>query len=292
MKIIGESLPVGSLINFQIITTEQIINYVFRELLAIADKNHIYSLPHDSELFKGDKPKMRRVIGLTLLAAIPLTLIAGDLVGTITYEGKPPKRKKLRMDSDPICGASHQEAVFNESFILDEKGNLANVLVYLKGVKYEGGTPEDSAVLDQRGCMYVPHVSGVVAGQEVKILNSDATMHNIHGLPKVNKEFNFGMPKTVKQKLVTFDKVEDVFVVKCDVHPWMKSYVQVFGHPYFAVTSTDGSYSISGIPPGEYEVVAWQEKFSPRYGILQETVVIGEDSTELNLTFKRPEKKE
>lgn len=233
---------------------------------------------------------MKRFIGLTLVAALPLILIAGDLVGTITYEGKPPKRKKLRMDSDPICGASHQEAVYNESFIVDEKGNLANVLVYLKGVKYEAGVPEESAILDQNGCMYIPHVSGVVAGQEVKILNSDATMHNIHGLPKVNKEFNFGMPRTVKEKSVTFDKEEDVFVVKCDVHPWMKSYVQVFNHPYFAVTTTDGSYSILGIPAGEYEVVAWQEKFGSERTLTQ-MVSIGKDSTELNLTFKRPAKK-
>ena len=66
-----------------------------------------------------------------------------------------------------------------------------------------------------------PHVMGVQAGQTVKILNSDATMHNIHGLPKVNREFNFGMPKTLKEKSMVFSKAEDVFVVKCDVHPWM-----------------------------------------------------------------------
>ena len=195
------------------------------------------------------------------------------------------------MDSDPVCGASHQAKVYNESFIVDEKGNMANVLVYLKDVKFDGDTPTDPVILDQSGCMYSPHVSGVIAGQNVKILNSDATMHNIHGLPKVNKEFNFGMPKTVKEKVISFEKAEDVFKVKCDVHPWMRSYIQVFNHPYFAVTSSDGSFKISDIPPGQYEVIAWQEKFSPRYGILEKSVTIGKESTELILTFKRPDKK-
>lgn len=245
----------------------------------------------DSEHIKGVNPYMKTFTGLAFLISLSASLTAGDLVGTVTYEGKTPKRKTIRMDSDPVCGASHQDKVYNESFIVDEKGNFANVLVYLKDVKYDGSVPEEAAILDQNGCMYSPHVSGVITGQTVTILNSDATMHNIHGLPKVNKEFNFGMPKTVKKKSVTFDKEEDVFVVKCDVHPWMKSYIQVFNHPYFAVTLTDGSFKISGIPPGEYQVMAWQEKFSPKYGTLEESVTIGKDSTELNLTFKRPEKK-
>ena len=228
---------------------------------------------------------MKYKTSFLILFSFSVSLIAGDLLGTVKYEGKAPKRKAVRMDSDPVCGASHQAKVYNESFIVDEKGNMANVLVYLKDVKFDGDTPTDPVILDQSGCMYSPHVSGVIAGQNVKILNSDATMHNIHGLPKVNKEFNFGMPKTVKEKVISFEKAEDVFKVKCDVHPWMRSYIQVFNHPYFAVTSSDGSFKISDIPPGQYEVIAWQEKFSPRYGILEKSVTIGKESTELILTL-------
>ena len=216
-------------------------------------------------------------------------LFAGDLVGTVTYEGKPPKHKTLRMDSDPVCGAAHKEAVRAESFVVDENGNLANVLVYIKNISSDTA-PSDIAVLDQNGCMYSPHVMGVQTGQEIKILNSDPTMHNIHGLPKVNREFNFGMPKTVKEKSISFDKVEDVFVVKCDVHPWMKSYVQVFDHPYFSVTGLDGKFTINNIPPGEYEVVAWQEKFGSKRTLSQH-VTVGDDSQTLNFTFSRPKKK-
>ena len=148
----------------------------------------------------------------------------------------------------------------------------------------------DRVIIDQKGCVYSPHVLGVQAGQPVKILNSDATMHNIHGLPKVNKEFNFGMPKSLKEKSVIFNKAEDVFVIKCDVHPWMKSYTQVFDHPYFAVSGNDGSFSISNVPDGTYEAVAWQERLGDKNIITQSVTVKGGDA-ELNFNFQRPKKK-
>lgn len=218
------------------------------------------------------------------------TLFAGNLNGTVKYEGKAPKIKSLRMDSDPVCSSAHQDNVYTQSFILDENGNFANVIVYIKNVNNDNGVPSDPVILDQRGCMYSPHVLGVQVGQKVKILNSDLTMHNVHGLPKANPEFNFGMPKTVKEKLITFNKPEDPFVVKCDVHPWMKSYIQVFDHPYFNVTGTDGKFTINNVPSGEYEVVAWHEKFGSKRVITQ-NVTISDGSQTLDFTFTRPKKK-
>jgi len=218
------------------------------------------------------------------------TITAGEIKGRVKYIGKSPKAKRIRMDADPVCAASHQEAAKAESFIVDADGNMANVIVYLKGVEYSGKTPSNEVIIDQKGCVYSPHVLGVQAGQPLKILNSDATMHNIHGLPKINKEFNFGMPKSLKQKTVTFNKAEDVFVIKCDVHPWMKSYTQVFDHPYFAVSGSDGSFSISDVPDGTYEAIAWQEKFGSKR-IMTQSVTVKNGDAELNFSFERPKKK-
>ena len=195
-----------------------------------------------------------------------------------------------RMDADPVCASAHKEKAKAESFVVDSNGNLANVIVYLKDVKFSGKTPSEPVVLDQAGCVYTPHVMGVQAGQPVKILNSDATMHNIHGLPKVNREFNFGMPKTLKEKTINFDKSEDVFVIKCDVHPWMKSYTQVFDHPYFSVTDKDGSFSIPNVPDGTYEIVAWQEKFGSKRTLSQKVTVKSGEAV-VNFEFSRPKKK-
>ena len=222
-------------------------------------------------------------------------IYSGTLVGKVNYEGKLPKKKSLKMDADPVCGSSHKNPVYNQSFIINENGYLKNVLVYLKEVKYDGKPPEKPAILDQKGCIYDPHVQALMVGQELLIKNSDATLHNIHGLPKINSEFNFAMPRVVKEKGITISKPEQHIYVKCDVHPWMKSYISVFDHPYFAITDETGSYKIENIPPGQYEIVAWQEKFKDKatkeWKTLLATVEIGEGESKQDFTFVRPSKK-
>jgi len=216
---------------------------------------------------------------------------AGTLKGHVKYEGKSPKPKRLRMDADPVCGSSHSGPVYSENFKMAKDGSMAEALVWLKNVSYSGGVPSDPAVLDQKGCVYDPHVFGMVAGQELLIKNSDATLHNIHSMPKVNKEFNFAMPKVVKTKKSTFTKSEpSPFYIKCDVHPWMKTWVLVSDHPYYAVTDTNGNFSIDNIPAGTYEVVCWQEKFGSKRAITSE-VTIGDGSTTKDFVFSRPKKK-
>ena len=215
---------------------------------------------------------------------------AGDIKGKVKYDGKPPKKRPLRMDADPVCGSSHSGKVFSESFKVNSKGELAECIVYLRDVKYSGGAPKTSVELDQKGCIYTPHVFGIQAGQELLIKNSDATLHNIHSIPKKNKEFNFAMPKVVKQKKSKFDKAEDPFYIKCDVHPWMKTWVLVSDHPYYAVTDASGNFSIENIPPGTYEVVCWQEKFGSKRAITSK-VTIGEGDTNKDFVFSRPKKK-
>lgn len=232
--------------------------------------------------------KYNKALILTLV--LPTLINAGDVTGTVKFNGKPPKAKKIRMDADPVCSMAHQEAAYSESFIMDADRNLANVIVYLKGIEYSGDAPSEPVILDQQGCTYTPHVIGLMAGQDIKILNNDATMHNIHGLPKKNKEFNFGMPKTLKEKTITFSIAEDAFVIKCDVHPWMKSFIQVFDHPYFAVTESDGSFMLKNVPAGTYKIMAWQEKFGSKKMLSQE-ITVGEKESSVNFTFERPKKK-
>ena len=241
--------------------------------------------------FKGLFMKNIKLLSIIMSMGLWFSSIdAGTLKGHVKYDGKAPKKKKLRMDADPVCGSSHSSPVLSENFKMASDGSMAEALVYLKNVKYSGGVPSEPAVLDQKGCIYTPHVFGMVAGQELLIKNSDATLHNIHSMPKVNKEFNFAMPKVVKEKKATFSKSEpDPFYIKCDVHPWMKTWVLVSDHPYFAVTDAKGNFSIDGIPAGTYEVVCWQEKFGKR--TLTAEVTIGEGDTTKDFVFTRPKKK-
>ena len=233
--------------------------------------------------------KFKKSLIVTLIGIISISQ-AGTLSGHVKYDGKAPRPKKLRMDADPVCGSSHSGTVYGESFKMGADGSMEEALVYLKKVNYSGGTPSTPAVLDQKGCIYTPHVFGMMAGQDLLIKNSDATLHNIHSMPKVNKEFNFAMPKVVKEKTATFKKSEPApFYIKCDVHPWMRTWVLVSDHPYFAVTDKSGNFTINDIPAGTYEVVCWQEKFKKRP--LTATVTIGSGETNQDFTFTRPKKK-
>ena len=216
---------------------------------------------------------------------------AGDVKGSITFEGNAPKMKPLRMDADPVCVANNEIKPRKEWLILGKDNGIKNMLVYITESKSGSllGAPvtEDVAVLDQNGCVYIPHVLGVRVGQQINILNSDGTLHNIHALPKVNKEFNKAMPRSKKQMTVTFNKSEDPFKIKCDVHPWMGAYVGVFDHPYFAVTDDSGSYTISNLPAGKYVIEAWHEKL----GSQTADITVDDSGASQDFSFKKPSKK-
>ena len=210
----------------------------------------------------------------------------GSVAGQVVFDGQPPRLKPLSMDADPGCVAMHEGDVAPEMLVLGEGQALANVFVQVKNPP-EGtyAPPADPAIIDQRGCLYVPHVLGVVAGQTVQFRNSDGLLHNVHGLPTVNREFNLGMPPSVTETDVKLNRPEPVFPVKCDVHPWMRSYVAVLEHPFFAVSDETGQYQIEGLPAGTYEIEAWHE----RLGIQNASVTIADDETgSANFTFSVP----
>lgn len=237
----------------------------------------------------------KKQLFFTMLFTFSLAL-GGTLKGTVTYSGKPPKKKSLKMDADPVCSSAHRDKVYAESFLLNDKGQLANVFVYFKNVSYKGETPKEKVILDQKGCVYNPHVFGIMKNQELIIKNSDPTMHNIHSMAKVNNQFNFAMPKVVKEKKVSFKKTEEPFYIKCDVHPWMKAWATVTDHPYFAVTDKNGNYEINGISSGTYEVEFWHEKAKGMGGSGTYEVTIGKDGDKPSVTtqdhqFVRPKKK-
>ena len=230
------------------------------------------------------KTTFGKAFGIFSLAALAGILIlpqpataAGKVEGKVTLEGDAPKRKKLRMDADPQCAKQHSGPVLSEEVIVDDKGGLANVFVFVKtgleGQKFD--SPTEAVEINQQGCLYHPHVTGVMVGQPVRFLNNDKTLHNVHGMPKINAGFNYAMPKFVKKKDTSFGEEESLFAVKCDVHPWMSGYVAVMNNPFFTVTAPDGSFSIDGLPAGTYTIEAWQEKFGTKDG----TVTVAADGT-------------
>jgi len=213
---------------------------------------------------------------------------AATISGTITYEGKVPPPKAIKMEADPVCLKQHTEPVYPKVLVLGEGNTMANVFVKVKSGLPEGVSypvPKEPVILDQAGCQYKPHVFGIRARQSLKILNPDGTLHNVHAMPKINKAFNMAMPKYRKEAQKSFDKAESMFAIQCDVHPWMGSWVSVMEHPFFDVSAQDGTFRIENLKAGTYEIEAWHEKL----GSQVVSVTIGADDTKsVDFTFSRP----
>lgn len=209
---------------------------------------------------------MRKGI-LTALAALSVIvqMYAGDITGKVAFEGTPPKPARIMTNADPKCAAQHKSPLYSEDVVVNKNNTLKNVVVYVKdGLGNKTfSPPAQKALFDQRGCQYMPHVLGVQVGQEVEIKNSDPTLHNVHSVSKENAQFNIAQPKQGMTMTKTFDKPE-TFKVKCEVHPWMSAYIAVINNPYFAVTGDDGTFTLKSLPPGEYTIEAWHERYGTR----------------------------
>jgi hypothetical protein len=204
------------------------------------------------------------VLAAAVSAAAACALTArAEITGKVKLDGQAPEPKQIDMGGVPECAKLHADPVFEETVFADENGNLANVVVSIKTddpSALGGDVPKEPAVLDQKGCTYVPHVLAVMVGQEIVIKNSDPFLHNVHSLAQTNPAFNFGQPNVDPGKKVDPMKVAENIKVKCDVHPWMGMYLIVREHPFFAVSKEDGSFTIPGeLPDGEYTLEAWHE---------------------------------
>jgi plastocyanin len=208
--------------------------------------------------------KLWLAISLFAISVSPnVAFAASSVTGTITFAGTPPVMKPVDMAADPACAKKHTTPTLQEMLVLGKGNTMGNILVFVSKGLPSGKTypaPSTPAVLDQNGCQYKPHVQGIMVGQAYKILNSDGILHNVHALPKINKQFNMPMPANRKEASATFDKAEPVFNIKCDVHPWMSAWVAAFSHPFFAVTGPDGKFTIPNLEPGTYEITAWHER--------------------------------
>jgi plastocyanin len=195
------------------------------------------------------------------------------------------------MDADPICVTHHSTEVLSQALLLGEGNTMGNVFVRvvsgLPAQQYP--TPTEPVILDQKGCLYEPHVAGVMVNQTLKILNPDGTLHNVHATPKINAEFNLAMPKFRTEVEKTFDKAEFIIPFKCDVHPWMVAWVGVMDNPFFSVTKADGSFEIKDLPAGKYDIEAWHEKLGTQKFTVE---VTADEAKVLDITFSHAKKAE
>lgn len=210
---------------------------------------------------------------------------AGALTGSIEFRGKRPARKPIDMDQDPECERLHgKKSVSDESVVVNPNRTLSNVFVYVKkgleDKKFAAST--EPVNIDQKGCWFHPRVTGIQAGQPFTVSNSDPVTHNIHPLAQLNREWNQSQAQGDPPLKRRFARAEIMIPVKCNIHRWMRSYVGVLDHPYFAVTGADGSFAIRNLPPGSYTVAAWHETL----GAQEQAVVLdASGAVSTNFTF-------
>jgi plastocyanin len=218
--------------------------------------------------------------GAASKAGPPAASGVSTIQGVARLTGAAPAMKMLKREGDPFCARKQMQ---EEDVVVGEGGTLGNVIVRItQGVSGNYDPPMNNAVLDQVDCMYRPRVQGIMAGQSLLIKNSDQTLHNVHTYKGASTVFNQaqvpGLPPMAKK----FNNAGDVIKFKCDVHPWMTAYVAVSNHPFFAVTTNNGSFSIPKVPAGTYTVEAWHERYGAK---TRELTLVAGKATDVNFDF-------
>jgi plastocyanin len=212
------------------------------------------------------------------------TSASAVVTGVVKFEGTAPKPTRIDMSQDPKCAKLHPAGVRYADIVADGNGGLENVVVFVSSGLGDRtfDPPAQPAVIEQKGCLYEPHVVAIRANQQLDVVNNDVTTHNIHPQPANNREWNKSQPPGLRIE-ETFTREEISIPVKCNMHPWMRSYIAVFKHPYFAVTGKNGSFDLKDLPPGTYTLRAWHETL----GTATQTVTIGAaESKQVEFVFK------
>ena len=203
--------------------------------------------------------------------AVPLTVVdpatAGSVQGVIRFEGAPPSPAFIDMSSKSECHGLHADRV-SDGKLLVKGGKLQNALVYVKSglEKAVFAVPTDAVVIDQKACLFSPRVTALRTGQPLEFVNSDPTQHNVKTAPdpKYSKGFNLNLARKGSRGQARLSKAEVAVRLSCDYHGWMEAWVAALDHPFFQVTGEDGTYSLKGLPPGDYEIAVWHETLGER----------------------------
>ncbi len=217
--------------------------------------------------------------------ATPDSPAVSVVTGVVKLDGPAPAMKSINMIKDPVCMKMHAGGASTEEIVTGPNQTLGNVVVFVsEGLgdrKFD--PPSQPVTLNQKTCMYQPHVLALQANQKLQIVNSDPTSHNIHPLPINNREWNKSQPPGEPPIEATFAREEIAIPVKCNEHPWMRSYIAVFKHPFFNVTAKDGRFELKNLPPGEYTISAWHEKL----GTVEQKITVGPKETKtVDFVFK------
>jgi plastocyanin len=204
---------------------------------------------------------------------------AETLKGSVRYAGAPIEKRKTSVTIDQyVCGKEKE----SEDLLLSSSSGIRNAVVSLQnvpsGIKRDWNFP--AAKMDQKQCSFTPRVVIVPVGGTVEFLNSDRLLHNVRSTGKENPPFNRAQPHA---RSISFSfKQPEILRVDCDLHSWMRGWVVIAEHPFYAVTNGDGEFVLENVPPGKYNMQVWQERLGK---VTQEVVVSAKGTTNVSVSM-------
>lgn len=235
-------------------------------------KEIAFNLIADQTFLKGGSGLGKRYLFIILMLCI-ISLVGGStgyayeevevkdggaIKGNVKFTGAAPKLAPIKVSkNEDICGKDKA----SEALVVGKDGGVRHAVAYLE--KIEKGKAIDrkkQTDLDQKKCLFSPHVITMVKGTELAVINSDPILHNINidvdGIQRLNK----GQPK---QNQVVVARLRHVGEgnITCDSHTHMKGYAMIFEHPYHAVSDEAGNFTIANVPPGKYTLTVWHESW-------------------------------
>lgn len=214
--------------------------------------------------------------------------VGGTISGRVTYAGGEVREVKNIIKDEATCGAHD---IMDKSLLTSPNGGLRWAVVSITNIDTDKPLTKENIqgeqLLDQSGCEFKPHVVLVGVNQPLAIVNSDKTLHNVRTQAFLNESFNKAqiyMPNAPKPRDTTTFSEPEVVEVVCDVHGWMKSYVHVIEHPYYAVTDENGNFIIKDVPAGKYELKVWHETLDELTGQVK---VSNAGAASVNFEFPR-----
>jgi plastocyanin len=221
-------------------------------------------------------------IAILVASLCPALMFGGTISGKVTYTGTPVKQKAIDMSKEPSCAKQHATPVTTETIVTGANNTLQNVVVYISAGADDANAPAQAVTFTQKGCQYVPHVLALHTGQELQVANGDQTSHNIHPMPKVNREWNKSQPPGSPNISEKFDQPEFISV-KCNIHPWMHGWFVVLKTNHYSISGDNGGFSLPNLPPGKYTISAWHEDYGTQ---TQDVTITGNETKSIDFTFK------
>jgi plastocyanin len=203
---------------------------------------------------------------------------AGTIKGTVRLAGSAVEVKKLKVTVDhAVCGTTKDA----EDVVVSSDMGLRNVVVSLvtppPDAKWSVAPPVQ---IDQKQCVFVPRVIVLPVGGTAEFLNNDRLLHNLHSASTNNPPFNRTQPKARTIPIVF--RRSEIIRIDCDLHPWMRAWVVVAEHPYYAVTNERGEFALENVPPGNYTLQIWHESL----GTLKKDVAVTDGVTPLTVEMR------